>query len=240
MNIYSFENPNSDIMLNNIIMKMRILILLSFLSLIFTSCFTDSSDSIPATDVTDSTTPAKPIAEVDSTEIKKRMEEEAAALALAEKQKEAEKARLAQLKRDSIRLEKKKLAEAKAKKEKARQEAAKKEAAKKEAAKKSKAPKIKFEKTVHDFGTIKEGEVIKHEFFFKNTGNDDLLIMDATATCGCTAPGFSFFPLKPGDESAITVTYNSKHKAGKQRPEITVITNTDPKKHILTLVGVVE
>ncbi|MGB1216265.1 MAG: DUF1573 domain-containing protein, partial [Saprospiraceae bacterium] len=48
--------------------------------------------------------------------------------------------------------------------------------------------KIKFEKTVHNFGTINEGDKIKHEFFFKNTGTKDLLIKDATATCGCTAP----------------------------------------------------
>ncbi len=99
--------------------------------------------------------------------------------------------------------------------------------------------KIQFEKTVHDFGTINEGDKIKYEFFFKNTGTKDLLIKDATASCGCTAPGFSFFPIAPGEESAITVNYNSKNKTGPQRPEITVITNASPSKIKLFLEGTV-
>ncbi|MGB1216536.1 MAG: DUF1573 domain-containing protein, partial [Saprospiraceae bacterium] len=64
-------------------------------------------------------------------------------------------------------------------------------------------------------------------------------IKDATATCGCTAPGFSFFPIAPGEESAITIHYNSKHKAGPQKPEITVITNASPSKIKLFMEGTV-
>ncbi len=232
-------------------MKYKILFIVSLMALFFSGCVTDT----PTVD----TPPITPVVEIDSTEIKRIAAEKAAAeaalIAAAEEEAKKEEARLAKIKRDSIRKVKKQLA-AKKKKEAERKAAAKAKAEAQKAAtavatsqptakpkpapKPKGGPKIAFEKKVHEFGTIKEGDVIKHQFFFKNTGNEDLLIMDATATCGCTAPGFSFFPLKPGDESAITVTYNSAHKAGPQRPEITVITNAYPKKHILRLEGIVE
>jgi hypothetical protein len=103
-----------------------------------------------------------------------------------------------------------------------------------------KAPKISFVKKSHNFGTITEGDVIKYEFEYTNTGTADLVITDASASCGCTAPGFSFFPLEPGLSSAISVTYNSKNKLGAQRPEITIKTNGYPSTHVLRLEGVVE
>lgn len=105
---------------------------------------------------------------------------------------------------------------------------------------KQKGAKIKFDTKTHSFGTIKEGDVVKYEFYYTNTGDEDLVIKDASATCGCTAPGFSFFPLAPGLSSAISVTFNSANKAGAQRPEVTIITNGYPSKHVLTLEGVVE
>ena len=36
-----------------------------------------------------------------------------------------------------------------------------------------------FNKTVHDFGTIKEGETVQTTFTFTNTGKSDLIIVDA-------------------------------------------------------------
>ncbi len=138
-------------------------------------------------------------------------------------EKKLEEERIALERKDSIRREKKLLAEKKRKEREA------------------KAPKITFEKVIHNFGTIKEGDVVKYEFHFKNTGKGKLEILDATATCGCTAPGYNFLPINPGAESAISVTYNSKNKKGPQRPEITVRTNAYPKsKYILKLEGVVE
>jgi hypothetical protein len=38
------------------------------------------------------------------------------------------------------------------------------------------AAKINFENTTYDFGTIKEGEKIEHDFKFTNSGNNDLFI----------------------------------------------------------------
>ncbi|MBU0764351.1 MAG: DUF1573 domain-containing protein [Bacteroidetes bacterium] len=89
------------------------------------------------------------------------------------------------------------------------------------------APKAEFENTVFDFGTIKQGESVSHEFKFKNTGKSDLIIRKTKASCGCTAIAPSDDIIKPGVSSSVKATFNSRGKKGKQNKTITVITN-DP------------
>jgi len=47
---------------------------------------------------------------------------------------------------------------------------------------------IDFEKTNHDFGEIKDGDIVETIFTFSNSGNSDLRILNATGSCGCTVP----------------------------------------------------
>ncbi len=101
----------------------------------------------------------------------------------------------------------------------------------------SKKPKINWERKVHDFGLIEQGESVTRKFYFINEGEAPLVIKDATATCGCTRPGFPFVPIKPGEESYISVTFNSKGKYGDQEPTVTVITNASPSTHTLKMRG---
>ena len=50
-----------------------------------------------------------------------------------------------------------------------------------------------FDKTVHDFGTINEGETVETTFTFTNTGKPDLIIVDARASCeGCIVLNYPF------------------------------------------------
>ncbi len=103
-----------------------------------------------------------------------------------------------------------------------------------------KRAKIAFEKTTYQFGTIKEGEKIKHDFVFKNTGNAPLLIKKVEVSCGCTFPSYPFIPIEPGEKGKIGVTFNSEHKSGRQKPTVTIITNARPRTHKLFLEGFVE
>lgn len=114
---------------------------------------------------------------------------------------------------------------------------AKKETPKKEKPKRKKRPKISFEKTSYNFGLIDEGEKVSYKFFFENTGNAPLLIKDASATCGCTYPGYPFVPIKPGERSSINVSFDSKGKFGKQKPVVTVLTNASSKPYKLYFEG---
>ena len=79
-----------------------------------------------------------------------------------------------------------------------------------------KFPKVELDKLTHDFGTINEGDVVETEFIVKNTGETDLVIMDAKGSCGCTVPQPPKEPIKPGDSAPIKVSFNSSGKPGQQ------------------------
>jgi len=91
----------------------------------------------------------------------------------------------------------------------------------------NKLPKIEFDKAVHDFGTINEGDKVETEFIVKNTGENDLVIADAKASCGCTVPEWPKEPIAPGASAAIKVSFDSSGKPGKQSKTVTLTTNTE-------------
>lgn len=61
-----------------------------------------------------------------------------------------------------------------------------------------------------DFGELKEGPAAEHVFEFTNTGNEPLIIQNASASCGCTTPEWSKEPVLPGKKGKITVRYNTQ------------------------------
>ncbi len=90
------------------------------------------------------------------------------------------------------------------------------------------APTMDFSGLEYDFGSIKQGETITHEFTFKNNGKHDLIIRDTQSSCGCTAVETKKV-IKPGESSGIKVTFNSAGKSGGQNKSITLITNIPGK-----------
>jgi hypothetical protein len=92
-------------------------------------------------------------------------------------------------------------------------------------------PVIEFEKDIHDFGKLIQGEVVSCNFKFKNTGKTDLLIVDVKSSCGCTVPTFPKTPIKSGEEKNLTVTFDSSGRKGIQNKMITVISNCQPNRN---------
>lgn len=91
-------------------------------------------------------------------------------------------------------------------------------------------PDITFEELTFDFGTIAEdGGPVKHEFKFTNTGDSPLMIVNATASCGCTRPDFPKKPVAAGKTGVLKVTYLPKGRPGEFNKTVTVKTNS--KKH---------
>ena len=90
----------------------------------------------------------------------------------------------------------------------------------------AKMPQMTFSETTHDFGTLKEGEVVEYDFKFTNTGGAPLLITGAESTCGCTASDFTREPVKPGAGDRIRVRFDSKGKSGHQEKGVTIYANT--------------
>ncbi len=103
------------------------------------------------------------------------------------------------------------------------------------------APKISFNETSYNYGKIKQGDIVHHDFAFTNKGKKDLLIRKTKASCGCTASQPDKTILKPGESSVIKVDFNSAGKHGKDSKTITVISN-DPLSttNTLTISGEIE
>ena len=99
----------------------------------------------------------------------------------------------------------------------------------------TKLPKVEFDKMEHDFGMIEANAKVETEFIVKNVGEADLLISNATATCGCTVPDYPKQPLKPGESAPIKVTFDPAGKSGIQSKTVTLTTNTEKGTEIFTI-----
>jgi hypothetical protein len=90
------------------------------------------------------------------------------------------------------------------------------------------APRVVFEGKLWDFGKIKQGEAVSHEFIFRNEGNAPLRISRVTTSCGCTAALVSEKEILPGKEGRLKVTFDSHGYSGKVIKYIYFESN-DPK-----------
>jgi hypothetical protein len=86
-------------------------------------------------------------------------------------------------------------------------------------------PDIRFEKTEHDLGRILQGEKVGYNFIFTNEGDASLVILDASASCGCTVPKYSSEPIAPGEKGSVEVVFDSSGRMGQQRKTVTLKTN---------------
>ena len=100
----------------------------------------------------------------------------------------------------------------------------------------STGPIMTFEKSSHDFGTINEGDQVTTKFSFTNTGNSDLIIVDARGSCGCTVPEYpKNTPIAPGQSQTITVNFDSNNKPGIQQKSVTLSANTSSGREMLRI-----
>lgn len=96
---------------------------------------------------------------------------------------------------------------------------------------------MSFRDTVYDFGTIREGEIVTHDFEFTNTGKDPLIISGARGSCGCTAPTYPQEPVAPGKTEKIKVEFRSQGKSGHQEKSVVLTTNSVRGTHMLFIKG---
>ena len=100
----------------------------------------------------------------------------------------------------------------------------------------SESPIMSFDKTLHDFGTIQEGETVETIFTFTNSGKSDLIIVDARGSCGCTVPKYpKNTDIKPGQSETITVSFDSSNKPGMQQKSVTLSANTSSGREMLRI-----
>jgi hypothetical protein len=107
-------------------------------------------------------------------------------------------------------------------------------------AKSDEKPSMKFTETIHDFGNIREdGGPVSCDFSFTNDGKGNLVVIDATAECGCTRPSYPKEPVAPGKSGKITVVYNPLGRPGAFNKTVTIKCNGKPSKVRLKIRGTV-
>lgn len=88
---------------------------------------------------------------------------------------------------------------------------------------------LEFDEQVFDFGDIRQGEVVRHTFVFKNIGNVDAIIENVKPSCGCTKLKAPTAPIPAGESGEIEIEFNSAGKMGQQEKSVTIIYNGNPR-----------
>lgn len=91
------------------------------------------------------------------------------------------------------------------------------------------------DRSVYDFGNLKEDEMYNGYFIVKNTGTITLAIYDVSTECGCTVIDSYKKLVKPEDTCMIKFSFNTLGKSGIQSKTITLVTNTDTTTHFLKI-----
>jgi hypothetical protein len=68
---------------------------------------------------------------------------------------------------------------------------------------------IKFAEVRYNFGKIKQGVPVTHDFQFSNIGNEPLIIETASASCGCTTPTWPKQPVMKAKADILKAGFNA-------------------------------
>lgn len=97
---------------------------------------------------------------------------------------------------------------------------------------------IQFDKTEHDYGTIKEADgKANATFSFTNTGTVPLIITDVKPNCGCTTPGYTKEPVPPKGTGYVSAAFDPANRPGVFNKTIRVTTNAENSNVILRIKG---
>ncbi len=93
--------------------------------------------------------------------------------------------------------------------------------------------KARWKETSFDYGNIKAGDKVVHEFVVFNDGKKDLLIHKVKTNCGCLKATVSKSFVSPGDSSIVKVNFDSVGKEGKDSRKLNVYLNDYLKSDVI-------
>jgi len=100
---------------------------------------------------------------------------------------------------------------------------------------------ITVDKTVHDFGTIKEDDgPVSATFIVTNNSKDPIVITYVGTSCGCTVSDWTKEPIDPGKTGEVTATFHPKGRIGLFNKSINIMTTGNPNRITVTIKGTVE
>ena len=89
----------------------------------------------------------------------------------------------------------------------------------------SSGPKLQVSKPTHDFGTVKHGQMVRHEFMLANIGDQPLDITEVRPSCGCTTAGEWTRTIPAGGSGTIPIQLDTARFSGSVAKTITVTSN---------------
>ncbi|MFT6865525.1 MAG: hypothetical protein ACJA08_000346 [Cyclobacteriaceae bacterium] len=97
---------------------------------------------------------------------------------------------------------------------------------------------LAWKMTTLDLGEVKANEVTDINFEFTNTANNEVSILEAKGSCGCTQVEYPKEALAPGETAQIAAKFKSS-KPGVFSKTISIKTNVAENYTVLTFKGTV-
>jgi hypothetical protein len=95
----------------------------------------------------------------------------------------------------------------------------------------AKAPALTLSANVIKFGNVKAGTILDREVKITNTGKKELTIRHAQSNCSCLTVSPGLRVLKPGQETSVKITLDTKGRSGPQNKSVTIY-STDPQNPV--------
>ena len=99
-------------------------------------------------------------------------------------------------------------------------------------AEKKETGKIAFDKEIHNFGTLKDGEIVSYSFVFRNDGGSPVKIVSTEKSCGCLDIKYDTNLVLPGKSSTVEVVFNTAGEWGNQIKGMTIKTSAGEEKEL--------
>ena len=90
------------------------------------------------------------------------------------------------------------------------------------------AQKASFDKKGYQFNDVVEGDTLKFNYYFTNTGSQDLVLKKVKPTCGCTGVVFPREAIAPGSRDSIQVVFVTNDRVGYNAKGVNVESNGGP------------
>lgn len=90
-------------------------------------------------------------------------------------------------------------------------------------------PRMEIDPESHDFGHVEQNQSLVKEFEIENVGDEDLVIDRISTSCGCTAALTSDKVVKPGKNTTLKVTFETRRYKGPVERSISIASN-DPRR----------
>ena len=95
-------------------------------------------------------------------------------------------------------------------------------------------PRIAVEPEGFDFGQTLQNKTVTKEFAVRNLGSADLVLQDVTTSCGCTAALPESKVIKPGAQTPLRVSVETRSVVGRAEKVVTIRSN-DPTRALVQI-----